>query len=99
MVCDTNIRKSVSHLITYQSGRYTSQIHYILTRNRDMLVNVKLLPSNECTTQHRLVASNFGLRTRKQLEVLMGLSTEGDRPNLWLKQNFFQTKDNIIAEQ
>ena len=54
-------------MITYQSGENTSQIDYILTRTRDrqMVMNTKSFPGEECTTQHRLVTSDLRVRARR----------------------------------
>ena len=66
-ICNTNFRKPASHLITYQSGENRSQIDYILTRTRDrqIVTNTKSFPGEECTTQHRLVTSDFRVRARQ----------------------------------
>ena len=44
-----------------------SQIDYILTRKRDrqMVINTKSFPGEECTTQHRLVTSDIRVRARR----------------------------------
>ena len=46
-----------THLITYSSGGAQSQIYYILTRLRDrkLVENVRVVPSEEFVTQHRLL--------------------------------------------
>ena len=67
LICNTNFRKPVGHLITYQSGGLASQIDYILTRQRDtrLLLNTKTFPGEECTPQHRLVVSDLNLQPRR----------------------------------
>ncbi|XP_029647248.1 craniofacial development protein 2-like [Octopus sinensis] len=66
MICNTNFRKLASLLFTYQSGGYTSQIGYILTRKQErcLLINAKTSPGEECTSQHRLIVSNFSIRAK-----------------------------------
>ena len=66
-ICNTHFKKPASHLINYQSGENTSQIDYILTRTRDrqMEMNTKYFPGEECTTQHRLVTSDLGVKGRQ----------------------------------
>ena len=51
-------RKRKSHLLTYQFGENQSQIDYILVKwqNIKLVRDVKVIPNEECVTQHNLLA-------------------------------------------
>ena len=57
----------MSHLITYQSGNSKSQIDYILVRKRDLksVKDVKVIPGEECTPQHKLLVCDLELKFDK----------------------------------
>ena len=57
--------KKDSLLITYQSGNASSQVDYILFKRRDFksIRDVKVIPSEECVTQHKLVVCDLLLKT------------------------------------
>ena len=48
--------KRESHLPTYQSGKNQSHIDYILVKQQNIKLvrNVKVIPNEECVTQHKL---------------------------------------------
>lgn len=63
VVGNSFFKKKDDHLITYQSGSIRSQIDYILLRKRDFKLakDVKVIPGEECTLQHRLLICNLRL--------------------------------------
>ena len=54
-------------LITYQSGNVKTQMDFILLmkRNLKMAENIKVIPSEECVPQHRLLTCELRLKTPK----------------------------------
>ena len=62
--------KTDNHLISYQSGGCSSQVDYnLLQRNRFHLVkDIKVIPSEECITQHRLLICDLKLKISKNTE-------------------------------
>lgn len=64
VVNNTFFRKRQSHLITYESGPHSTQISYILSRKEHlkMVKDVKVIPGEECVTQHKLLVGNLNLR-------------------------------------
>ena len=59
--------KTDSHLITYQSGNAKTQIDFILLRKRNlkMAKDIKVIPSEECVPQHKLLICELRLKTPK----------------------------------
>ena len=57
VIGNTLFEKRDSHLITYASGDNQTQIDYILTRRRlrKSIRDVKVIPGEECLSQHRLL--------------------------------------------
>lgn len=68
MLCNTFFQKNTSKLITYSSGGNDSVIDYILVRRRDrsMIVNTKVIPGEECVSQHRLLLSDLKIEPVKR---------------------------------
>ena len=62
-----SLSKEISHLITYQSGNAKTQIDFILLRKRNlkMAKYIKVIPSEECVPQHKLLICELRLRTPK----------------------------------
>jgi hypothetical protein len=62
----TNIlfRKRVSHLVTFSSGQYCSQIDFILVRRENMhaYLDCKVIPGECVIPQHKLVIADFRFR-------------------------------------
>ena len=69
VICNTAFKKRESHLVTYRSGGSSSQIDYFLVRksNRGLVKDTKVIPSEECVQQHKLLISDFRLRGGKTL--------------------------------
>ena len=67
VIGNTFFVKRDSHLITYQSGNAKTQIDFILLRKRNlkMAKNIKVIPSEECVPQHKLLICELRLKTPK----------------------------------
>ena len=61
-------KKPAKHLITYQSGEAATQIDYILyhCNFRKHVSNVKVIPGEECASQHSLVVCDFSVVLPRQ---------------------------------
>ena len=67
VIGNTFFVKRDSHLITYQSGNAKTQIDFILLRKRNlkMAKDIKVIRSEECVPQHKLLICELRLRTPK----------------------------------
>ena len=67
VIGNTFFVKRDSHLITYQSGNAKTQIDFILLgkRNLKMAKDIKVIPSEECVPQHKLLICERRLKTPK----------------------------------
>ena len=97
VICNSLFKKRKSHLVTYSSGGAQTQIDYILTRLKDhkLLKDVKVVPSEECVNQHRLVIWFPVIRFPKKAEKVFT-----PKVRLWkLKDNEVkQTFEKHVAE-
>ena len=61
MIANTFFRKRQSHLVTFSSGQYSSQIDFVLTRRRDKrtCVDCKVIPGECVVSQHKPLVSDF----------------------------------------
>ena len=60
MIANTFFRKRESHLVTFSSGQYSSQIDFVLTRrDKQTCVDCKVIPGECVVTQHKLVVADF----------------------------------------
>ena len=61
VIGNTLFKKRNGHLITYASGDHETQADYILFRRglRKHIRDVKVIPGEECLTQHRLLVCIF----------------------------------------
>ena len=68
VVGKTHFHKKDNHLITYHSGRKSSQIDYILVTQSDFkqVRNIKVTSDEEVVTQHRLLVSDMKWKFVKQ---------------------------------
>ena len=68
VVANTCFMKRDNHLITYQSGGASTQIDYILLRKgfRKQVTDVKVIPGEECASQHRLLVCDFKINIPPQ---------------------------------
>ena len=57
LVCNIFFKKEDSKLITYQSRDNISMIDYLMVRKNDrcLVKDVKMISSEECVPQHRMV--------------------------------------------
>ena len=64
VIGNTFFVKRDSHLITYQSGNAKTQIDFILLRKRNlkMAKDIKVIPSEECVPQHKLLICELRLK-------------------------------------
>jgi hypothetical protein len=64
IVVNTLFRKRVSHLVTFSSGQYCSQIDFILVRREDRhtCLDCKVIPEEYVVPQHKLVVADFRFR-------------------------------------
>ena len=69
-IVNTLFKKRREHLITYKSGDLESQIDYIMLRQNRMIKakNCKVIPGEECLTQHRLLCCDFKIKNMKMLK-------------------------------
>ena len=67
VIGNTFFVKRDSHIITYQSGNAKTQIDFILLRKRNlkMAKDIKVIPSEECVPQHKLLICELRLKTPK----------------------------------
>ena len=65
-VCNTCFEKRDSHLCTYTSGGFSTQIDYILVRTKDrkFVRDVKVIPGEEVATQHHILVSTITVQSR-----------------------------------
>ena len=63
-VDNTLFKKRASHLVTYESGPSKTHIDYYLVRRNQIrfFKDLKVLPSEECITQHKLLVCYFKIR-------------------------------------
>ena len=60
MIANTFFRKRQSHLVTFSSGQYSSQIDFVLTRrDKRTCVDCKVIPGECVVAQHKLVVADF----------------------------------------
>ena len=68
VVCNTWFKTRDSRSITYSSGDCSTQIDYILVRNKDrkLVKDVKVTSSEEVVSQHCIVASDVKIKPCKE---------------------------------
>ena len=64
VVCNTRFKKRDSRIITYSLGDYSTQIDYILVRNkgRKLVKDVKVISIAEVVSQHCIVVSDVKIK-------------------------------------
>jgi hypothetical protein len=67
-ITNTLFRKIVSHLVTFSSGQYCSQIDFILARREDMhaCLDCEVIPGECVVPQYKLVVADFCFWVRFQ---------------------------------
>ena len=75
VVCNTFFKKEDSKLIIYQSGDNRSMIDYLMVRKTDrcLVKDVKVISSEECVPQHRMVISRLVLPMKPQKKKIVKL--------------------------
>ena len=68
VVCNTFFKKEYSKLITYHSADNRSMIDYLMVRKADrcLVKDVKVILSEECVTQHRMVIGRLVIPMKSQ---------------------------------
>jgi hypothetical protein len=68
IVANTFFRKRVSHLVTFSSGQYCTQIDFILARREDrhVCLDCKVILGECVVPQHKLVVADFCFRVHLQ---------------------------------
>jgi hypothetical protein len=68
IIANTIFRKRVSHLVTFSSGQYCSQINFILVRREDRhaCLDCKVIPGECVVPQHKLMVADFCFLVRLQ---------------------------------
>ena len=63
-ISNTYFKKDREKLITYKSGEAETQLDYIIFRPKlgQNIVDCKVIPGEECLTQHRLVRADFSIK-------------------------------------
>ena len=85
VIGNTLFKKRNSHLITYVSGDHETQVDYILFRRglRKHIRDVKVIPGEECLTQHHLLVCIFKIAAVPRAKVYsMTPDLETSRPSL-----------------
>ena len=97
-VTNTLFRKRVSHLVTFSSGQYCSQIDFILARREDRraCLDCKVIPGECVVPQHKLVVADFRFRVRFQ----RSKRVQAPRTKWWkLKEDVAKTfKERVLKE-
>ncbi|EDO34761.1 predicted protein, partial [Nematostella vectensis] len=68
VICNSFFQKRKSHLVTYESGGASTQVDYILSQKCHFksVHNVKVIPNEECATQHKLLVCDLAIIPRRQ---------------------------------
>ena len=82
VVCNTFFKKEDSKLITYQSGDNRSMIDYLMVRKTDrcLVKDVKVISSEECVPQHRMVIGRLVLPMKPQKKKIVKFVP---KPRVW----------------
>ena len=60
MIANNFFSKRQSHLVTFSSGQYSSQIDFVLTRrDKQACVDYKVIPGECVVSQHKLLVADF----------------------------------------
>ena len=79
-----------NHLITYQSCGFSSQVDYILLQcNKFLLIkDIKIIPGEECITQHHLLICDLKLKISKNTEKNININRLYLLPKLFSEMYF-----------
>ena len=73
VLCNTFFQKDENKLISFSSGGNSSVIDYVAVRSQDRKIvsNVKVIASEECVSQHRLMIAEMNFPTQKRIKESM----------------------------
>jgi hypothetical protein len=98
IIANTLFRKRFSHLVTFSSGQYCSQIDFIFARGEDRhaCLGCKLIPEECVVAQHKLVLADFRFRVLLQCNKRV----QAPRTKWWkLKEETVKTfKERVFKE-
>ena len=83
--CATHSSRRKTKLITYQSGDNRSMIDYVMVRKTDrcLVKDVKVISSEECVPQHRMV---IGFTHETTEEKNCQVSTKAQSVEVWMRK-------------
>ncbi|XP_075088529.1 uncharacterized protein LOC142170502 [Nicotiana tabacum] len=75
VIANSSFPNKEEHLVTIQSSAARTQIDYLLLRKSDsgMCMDYKVIPSENLTTQHRLMVKDLEIRRKRRKRVVYGL--------------------------
>ena len=79
VVCNTFFKNEDSKLINYQSGDNRSMIDYLMVRKTDRC-QVKVISSEECVPQHRMVIGRLRIPMKPQKKKIVKFEP---KPRVW----------------
>ena len=82
VVCNTFFTKEDSKLITYQSGDNKRMIDYLMVKKTDrcLVKDVKVISSEECVPQHRMVIGRLVIPMKPQKKKIVKFVP---KPRVW----------------
>ena len=92
--------KKDNHLIVYQSCGCSSQVDYILLQCKKfhLVKDIKVIPGEECITQHHLLICNLKLKISKNTE-----TTIVPKLRVWklkapnIKEAYVKSLSNVLS--
>ena len=90
-----------NHLITYQSCGFLSQVDYILLQcNKFLLIkDIKIIPGEECITQHHLLICDLKLKISKNTEKKFAPKLRAWKlKDPSMKEAYVKSLNNLIAQ-
>ena len=85
VVTSTLFTKRQSHLVTYESGGNKTAVDMILIKreHKKRIMNIKVIPGEECVHDHHLVVMDVYLKVRKHRKNHQGLHKVRPRIKAW----------------
>ena len=85
VVISTLFKKRQSHLVTYESGGNKTAVDMILIKreHKKRIMNIKVIPGEECVHGHHLVVMDMHLKVRKYRKNHQGLHKVRPRIKVW----------------
>ncbi|XP_059285611.1 uncharacterized protein LOC132039083 [Lycium ferocissimum] len=74
VIANFSFQKREEHLVTFRSMRAKTQIDYLLSRkcDRRLCTDCKVIPSENLTTQHRLLVMDLEIKRKRRKRVVSG---------------------------